>query len=270
MKFQVMPELSTDEYAELKADIAKNGVVVPVLVDEDGNIIDGHNRVQIASELRIPYPVEMRDDLDDAGKRGLAFALNLNRRHLNREQKRELIARSLKADPQLPNLEHSRRTGTSDKTVASVRSELESHSEIPNDVPRLNSRGQERPASYQRSSGPERKPIADLPATAPITPEEVTELKTQHRQTTDAEPEQTTTAQKPDTATPATEHTPRAQAITTQFSAAVSDLNKVLNKFHRITTDGNFNRNKNQVATLHGNDLARAIGELQQLADNLK
>ena len=48
MKFQVMPELSTDEYAELKADIAKNGVVVPVLVDEDGNIIDGHNRVQLS------------------------------------------------------------------------------------------------------------------------------------------------------------------------------------------------------------------------------
>lgn len=75
-----------------------------------------------------------------------------------------MIAESLKADPQLSNLEHSRRTGASDKTVASVRSDLESHSEIPNDIPRINSRGQERPSSYERSaSQPRREPVEPEP-----------------------------------------------------------------------------------------------------------
>lgn len=171
MKFQVMPELSPDEYQELKADIAKNGVVVPVLVDEDGNIIDGHNRVQIANELRIPYPEEVRDDLDDSGKRGLAFALNLNRRHLNRDQKRELIAKSLKADPQLSNREHARRTGASHPTVNDVRQEMEEDGRLEKFTSRTSGDGRERP-----STQPERKPIADLPPSAPITPEEVTEL----------------------------------------------------------------------------------------------
>lgn len=35
-------------------------------------------------------------------------------------------------------------------TVTSVRRELEAHSEIPNDIPRVNARGQERPATYDR------------------------------------------------------------------------------------------------------------------------
>lgn len=41
--FQVMPPLSPDEYAELKADISARGVMVPIENDEDGNILDGHN-----------------------------------------------------------------------------------------------------------------------------------------------------------------------------------------------------------------------------------
>ena len=34
--YQVMPELSTEEYQALKADIAKNGVLVAVELDEQG------------------------------------------------------------------------------------------------------------------------------------------------------------------------------------------------------------------------------------------
>lgn len=62
---------------------------------------------------------------------------------------------------------------------------------------------------------------------------------------------------------------PRAEAITSQFSSVIVDLNRVLDRFHRISNDTNFNRNKSQIETLHGNDLARAISELQDLANQL-
>lgn len=62
---------------------------------------------------------------------------------------------------------------------------------------------------------------------------------------------------------------PKAEAVTAQFTSAIAELNRVLDKFHRIQTSNNFHTNKNQVATLHGNDLARAISELQNLADQL-
>jgi hypothetical protein len=62
---------------------------------------------------------------------------------------------------------------------------------------------------------------------------------------------------------------PKAEAITSQFSSAIVELNRILDKFHRISTNDNFNRNKSQIEALHGNDLARAISELQNLADQL-
>lgn len=63
---------------------------------------------------------------------------------------------------------------------------------------------------------------------------------------------------------------PKAEAITSQFSSAIADLNRVLDRLHRIQTHQNFTANKNQVATLHGNDLARAVSELQNLAGQLQ
>ena len=39
MGYQLFPDLSPSEYEALKADIAENGVLVPVEYDEDGNIL---------------------------------------------------------------------------------------------------------------------------------------------------------------------------------------------------------------------------------------
>ena len=43
VKYQFMPPLSPEEYAELEASIREHGVIVPVLVDpETDAVIDGH------------------------------------------------------------------------------------------------------------------------------------------------------------------------------------------------------------------------------------
>lgn len=52
-KYQVMPDLSFDDYAELKSDVALRGVQVAVEYDEEGNILDGHHRVRVCQELGI-------------------------------------------------------------------------------------------------------------------------------------------------------------------------------------------------------------------------
>jgi len=46
-RYQVMRALTKDEYRDLKASISENGVKVPILVDENGEIIDGHHRKKI-------------------------------------------------------------------------------------------------------------------------------------------------------------------------------------------------------------------------------
>ena len=76
----------------------------------------------------------------------MALSMNLDRRHLNREQKRALVAESVKADPQMADNVHAKRTGSSDKTVTSIREELEATSEIPKFDKTIGADGKERPA----------------------------------------------------------------------------------------------------------------------------
>ncbi|WP_405071565.1 ParB N-terminal domain-containing protein [Kribbella sp. NBC_01510] len=122
--FQVMPPLSADEYAALKADIAERGVLVAVVIDQDGRTIDGHHRRQICAELGIDYPVEVRKVADDADAREIALTLNVARRHLTREQKRQLIATEIERSPDDSDRAIGRRLGADHKTVGSVRREL--------------------------------------------------------------------------------------------------------------------------------------------------
>lgn len=53
MNYQVMPELTPEEYNELKNDIQERGVMVPIEFDEAGNILDGYHRFKICQELGI-------------------------------------------------------------------------------------------------------------------------------------------------------------------------------------------------------------------------
>ena len=178
VKYQVMPPLSPDEYQELYEDIKANGVLVPVMEDEDGVIIDGHHRAKIASELSIPCPVEIVESKTEAEKRGMAFTLNLRRRHLNREQRRALIAESLKKDPQLSNREHATRTGAGHPLVQKVRDEMEGDGRLEHYSSRVSADGRERPASQpKREPAPDQQPHEPT-ATAFMSQDELDELNT--------------------------------------------------------------------------------------------
>jgi ParB-like chromosome segregation protein Spo0J len=131
-KYQLLPELPPEQFEALKADIAKRGVVVAVVMDEFGEIIDGHSRGLACRELGInDYPVEVRRGLSEAEKRALARNLNALRRHLSREQVRSLIADQLRDTPDWSNQRIADGLGVDGKTVASVRAGLAATSEIP-------------------------------------------------------------------------------------------------------------------------------------------
>ena len=91
--WQLLPDLTHDELAALRADIAENGVLVPVEVDEDGAILDGHNRARIAGELGVPYDKRVVSGLTDDGKRDYALRVNAIRRQLSPERRRPIVAR---------------------------------------------------------------------------------------------------------------------------------------------------------------------------------
>lgn len=95
--FQLFPPLAEDAFAALKADIAERGVLVPVEVDEHGQVLDGHHRVRAWSELRaegvsVPaYPRVVRALSSDEARVMHALTLNLARRHLSRDERSQLV-----------------------------------------------------------------------------------------------------------------------------------------------------------------------------------
>lgn len=96
LQYQLLPDLDVDEFAALKADIRQRGIQVPIEKDEAGAILDGHQRIRAWDELRAEgvriddYPRIIRAGLSEDEKFEHALVLNLQRRHLNVDQRRQL------------------------------------------------------------------------------------------------------------------------------------------------------------------------------------
>ncbi len=106
----LLPALSDDDLDALRGDIRERGIVVPIVIDEHHNVIDGANRLRIAAELGIRnLRADIRPGLSDAEKEELAEDLNLHRRHLSREQLREVIRRRLHRHPERSNRQIARK-----------------------------------------------------------------------------------------------------------------------------------------------------------------
>jgi hypothetical protein len=127
-----LPPLTADEERELQADISARGVIVPVVITDEQEVIDGHNRLKIAAALGLPdVPMKVFAGMTAAQKLEMAADLNLHRRQLTRQQMREIVAQKLRADPSRSNNAIAAEVGVDDKTVAATRTRLESTSEIP-------------------------------------------------------------------------------------------------------------------------------------------
>jgi hypothetical protein len=127
----LLPPLTAQERKLLHADIAANGVRCPVIVTPGNVLIDGHTRAEIGEQLKKHIPVEVVNFGSGGAERHAAITLNLHRRHLTRKQKRALAAAMLRAHPEKSNRSIAESVNADDKTIASVRTELETTAEIP-------------------------------------------------------------------------------------------------------------------------------------------
>jgi hypothetical protein len=165
----LLPPLTPEARAGLKDDIAKHGVLVPVIVDEHNGIIDGIHRLEIAAELGCQVSVEVRRGMSPEEKRDLALSLNVHRRHLTPEELQRL------RQERIARVAEGRRQGKSIRTLAAE--EKVSPGQVHRDVAaatvsgetvepeggRVTGRdGRRRPAARQKRESP--------PATAPVLP----------------------------------------------------------------------------------------------------
>lgn len=148
--YQVMPPLTADEYAELKEDIRRRGVMVPIEFDEAGNVLDGHHRLQICAELGITdFPKVIRAGLTEEQKRTHARKLNMARRQLNREQKQELIRQQLIETPEKSDRQIAAGLGVHHSTVGAQREAFEERGEVANLATSTGADGKEYPRQVE-------------------------------------------------------------------------------------------------------------------------
>jgi hypothetical protein len=182
----LFPLMSEAELRELAADIKKSGLAASIAVwypadallaktKPKGMLIDGRNRLDALASVgllgvndkgELTTPLWGHESgwlsectgflLEECFYGGdpyaIALSLNVHRRHLSAEQRRELIAKVLKATPEKSNNQIANQVKADDKTVGRVRADLESRSEIPNVDARTDTKGRKQPAKRKQSN----------------------------------------------------------------------------------------------------------------------
>ena len=76
-------ELTKVEYQSLKQSIKEHGQFIPIVINQNGIVIDGHHRNKACKKLLIKPKIEVREFKDVAAERKFIHECNVRRRHLN-------------------------------------------------------------------------------------------------------------------------------------------------------------------------------------------
>jgi len=148
--YQFLPPLLPEDSEALKTSIAEQGVDVPIIVDQEGNVIDGHHRKRACDELGIFCPRVVRHFESEAEKLELILRLNFRRRQLRPKQRRLVIKAYILRDPEICPTHLAELIGVSKNTVADVRSEMETTCQIDKFDKLRGKDGKYRPVKYKR------------------------------------------------------------------------------------------------------------------------
>jgi hypothetical protein len=165
-----------DELIKIGADIKDHGLISPIgIVVEIGNaiLVDGRNRLDAMELVGLKisliktttgaWRLVAKENLTgieiDINKRigatvnvvttdpwDYGVSVNMHRRHLTGEQKREVVAKLLEVNPEKSNRSIAKVAKVDGKTVGAVRRELEATAEIPQLDKRTGKDGKARPA----------------------------------------------------------------------------------------------------------------------------
>jgi len=172
---ELFPPMAPDELRALAHDIKQNGLREPVSVVEDRSgknvLIDGRNRLDAlellddAERFNLDNYIIFEKFPADIDITARVVSLNLHRRHLTVEQKRDLIAKLIKAQPEKSNRQVAKTVKASPTTVGTVRTEMETKGEVSKLDTRTDANGIKQPAR-KRPTDKRRERIGKLDSAA--------------------------------------------------------------------------------------------------------
>lgn len=91
----IFPDMSEEEFEELKQDILANGQREPIVV-KGNSILDGWHRFRATRAVGLePWMEEYDPDFDGEDPRAFVFSKNLHRRQLSGEDRARMVAEAL-------------------------------------------------------------------------------------------------------------------------------------------------------------------------------
>ena len=144
----MFPLLEGQDFADLVADIRENGLrqEEDIVVDVAGRIIDGRNRYLACIEAGVEPRFYTRRFREEAALAAFIISKNVHRRHLTAEQKRDLIAKLLIADPTKSDRAIAKIAKASPTTVGTVRAKGEASGDVSKSDTRRDTKGRKQPA----------------------------------------------------------------------------------------------------------------------------
>jgi hypothetical protein len=129
---ETFPLISAEELSALADDIAKNGMHERITLF-DSKILDGRNRYLAAKSAGVTLSLadHFRQLARGVDPWDFVVSENIQRRHLTGEQRRDVIASLLKADPTKSDRAIAAIAKVDNKTVGKVRDGLVATEEIP-------------------------------------------------------------------------------------------------------------------------------------------
>jgi ParB-like chromosome segregation protein Spo0J len=79
----LVPGLTKEEYESLKESIKQDGLWVPLIVNQDGVLLDGHHRYKACKELRIKPHYIVKEFKGEFYEELFVIDCNIKRRQLN-------------------------------------------------------------------------------------------------------------------------------------------------------------------------------------------
>jgi ParB-like nuclease family protein len=90
----LVPEISPEEYEALRQSVKENGLYLPIIVNQNGVLLDGHHRYKEYQELGITASHMVKEFADELDDKLFVIDCNLTRRQLNNFQRTELALKS--------------------------------------------------------------------------------------------------------------------------------------------------------------------------------
>ena len=144
----IFPPIRDEDFGKLAADIKLHGLRQHIVLYQ-GKILDGNNRYR-ACELAGRKPTFADFTGIDADARNYVISVNIHRRHLSPDQRRDIIAALLKADPGQSNRQVADAAKADHKTVGTVRAEMVAGGEIPHQEKTVGKDGVAQPTKTKR------------------------------------------------------------------------------------------------------------------------